>query len=300
MNIAFLGLGNMGSPLARRLLDAGHTLTVFNRTAGRAKPLERAGAKLASSPADAARHAEVMITMVGDDDALEAVLLGEHGALGTLPRGGIHVSMSTVSPALVRWLDDRHGVAGQTLVSAPVFGRPDAVQAGKLWIVVAGPEPAVARVRPLFEAMGQGILPVGTSPSRANVVKLAGNFLLASVIEALGEAVAFARKHDLDPAVLLDIVNGKLLRSPVYENYGKMILEERYEPAGFRLRWGLKDVSLALAAAEDAGVPMPLASLMRDQYLSAMARGMGDLDWSALARVAAQNAGLSGGEASGV
>jgi len=235
----------------------------------------------------------VVVTMVADDDALEAVMLGEQGVLGALRRGGIHVSMSTVSPALVRWLDDRHRVAGQTLVSAPVFGRPDAVESGQLWIVVAGPEQAVRRVRPLLAAMGQGILPVGESPLRANVVKLAGNFLLAAAIEALGEAVAFARKHDLDPTVVLDIVNGKLLRSPVYESYGKMIVAERYEPAGFRLRLGLKDVRLALDAAEAAAVPLPLASLMRDHYVSAVARGMGDLDWSALARVAAEDAGLS-------
>ncbi len=293
-NVGFIGLGSMGLPMARHLLQAGHKLTVYNRTHARADQLKPLGPVIADSPAAAARAAEVLITMVADDAALEAVMLGEggQGALGALPRGAAHVSMSTISPALARRLAERHRAAGHAYVAAPVFGRPEAAEAGKLWIVTAGPAEAIARVRPLLEAMGQGVLPAGDDPVRANVIKIAGNFLLAAAIEALGEAFALARKHHVAPAELLDIVNGHLFRSPIYENYGKLIAEERYEPAGFKLRHGLKDVRLALAAADEAAVPMPLASLMRDHYVSAVARGWADVDWAALARVAAADAGL--------
>ncbi len=292
MKVGFIGLGSMGLPLARRLLQAGHQLTVYNRTRARADQLKHLDPVIAETPAAAARGAEVLVTMVADDAALEDVILGDAGALAALPRGAIHVSMSTVSPALTRWLAERHGLAGQTLVAAPVFGRPEAAEAGKLWIVAAGPAAALERSRPLLEAMGQGVIPAGDDPRRANVIKLAGNFLLAAAIEALGEAFALARKYDVQPTALLDVVNGKLFRSPIYENYGTLIAAERYEPAGFKLRHGLKDVRLVLEAADAVAVPTPLASLMRDRYVSAVARGWGDSDWAALARVAAADAGL--------
>ena len=292
MKISFVGLGGMGLPMARNLLQAGHTLTVYNRTSTRADALRSFEPSVADSPAAAARGAEVLITMVADDAALEDVMLGDRGAIAGLPRGAIHVSMSTISPSLARWLDERHRAAGQTYVAAPVFGRPEAADAKKLWIVAAGPRAALVRCQPIFEAVGQGVLPAGESPPRANVIKLAGNFLLAAAIEAMGEAFAFARKHDVAPADLLDVVNGHLFRSPIYENYGKLIAEERYEPAGFKLTYGLKDIRLALQAGEAVAAPMPLASLMRDRYLSAVARGWGEIDWAGLARVAAVDAGL--------
>src|SRR5579884_2424535 len=263
MEIGFIGLGSMGLPLARRLLEAGHRVAVYNRTPAAAERLAPFGAVAADSPAAAARGAEALVTMVADDAALEAVLEGE-----------------------------RHAAAGQAYVAAPVFGRPDAAAAGKLWIVAAGPAAALERCRPLFEAMGQGVIPVGDDPARANVVKLAGNLLLAAAIEALGEAFVLARKHGIAPEDVLDVVNGRLFRSPIYENYGRLIAAQRYEPAGFRLRHGLKDVRLALEAGEAVAAPLPLASLVRDRFLSAVARGWGDADWAALARVAAADAGL--------
>lgn len=293
MRVGFIGLGSMGLPLARRLLQAGHQLAVYNRTRARADQLKHLDPTIAATPAAAARGAEVLVTMVADDAALEDVILGDEGALAALPRGAIHLSMSTVSPALVRWLAERHGVAGQTLVAAPVFGRPEAAETGKLWIVAAGPAAALERCRPLLDAMGQSVIPAGDDPPRANVIKLAGNFLLAAAIEALGEAFALVRKYDIEPAALLDVVNGRLFRSPIYENYGTLIAEERYEPAGFKLRHGLKDVRLVLEAADAVAVPTPLASLMRDRFLSGVARGWGDVDWAALARVAAADAGLA-------
>ncbi len=292
MKTTFIGLGNMGLPMARNLLQAGHALVVYNRTPARAQMLKQLGATVADGPAAAARGAEVLITMLGDDDAVEAMVLGDGGALAALPRGAIHISMSTISPALSRRLSERHRASGQTYVAAPVFGRPEAAEAKKLWVVAAGPAPAIERCRPLFDAMGQGTIVAGEEPARANVIKLAGNFLLAAAIEAMGEAFAFGRKHGIAPAELLDVVNGRLFRSPVYENYGKLIADERYEPAGFKLRYGLKDVRLTLAAAEEVAVPMPVASVIRDHYLSGVARGWQDSDWAALARIVAADAGL--------
>ena len=292
MRVGFIGLGNMGLPLARHLLQAGHKLSVYNRTRARADQIKPLDPVIADSPSAAARGAEVLVTMVADDAALEAVLLGEQGALAALPTGAIHVSMSTISAGLSRRLAERHRAAGHTYVAAPVFGRPEAAEVGKLWIVAAGPAAAIERCRPLFDAMGQGTVAAGEDPARANVIKLAGNFLIVAAIEALGEAFALGRKYGIAPADLLDIVNGRLFRSPIYENYGKLIADQRYEPAGFKLKYGLKDVRLALAAADDVAAPLPLASLVRDRYLSAVARGWQEIDWAALARIAAADAGL--------
>ena len=293
MKVGFIGLGSMGLPIARHVLQAGHTVVVYNRTRSRADALNPLRPTVADSPAGAARGVDVLVTMVADDAALEEVMLGASGALSALAPGAIHVSMSTISPKLSRALAERHRAAGQEYIAAPVFGRPEAAEAKQLWIVAAGPAPAIERCRPLLDAVGQGVDVAGDDPGRANVIKLAGNFLLAAAIEAMGEAFALVRKYDVAPADLLGIVNGRLFRSPIYENYGKLIADERYEPAGFKLRYGLKDVRLALGAAEDVAAPMPLASLMRDRYLSGVARGWGDIDWAGLARIAAADAGLS-------
>jgi len=292
MRVAFVGLGDMGLAMADNLRRAGHDLAVYNRTRRRADALS--GVRVASTPREAAAGAEAVISMLADDAAVEQVILGPEGVVHGLGAGAVHAGMSTISHGLTRRLAAEHGAAGQRYVAAPVFGRPDAARAAKLWIVAAGPTEAIDRCRPLFDAMGQGTDVVGDDPVRAAVVKIAGNFLLAAAIEALGEAYVLVRKHGVEPARLLEIVNGRLLRSPVYENYGKIIAEERFEPPGFRLRHGLKDTKLALVAGEDATVPLPTASLARDRYLAAMARGWGDLDWAALARVSAVAAGLEG------
>jgi 3-hydroxyisobutyrate dehydrogenase-like beta-hydroxyacid dehydrogenase len=292
MKTSFAGLGSMGYPMARNLIKSGHEVVVYNRTRGRADELVKLGARAAETPEEAATAAEVLITMLADDAAVKSVLFGENGAIRGLRRDALHVSMSTIGHALSRRLAAEHRARGQRYVSAPVFGRPDAAEAAKLWIVAAGPADEIERCRPLFDAMGQGTEVVGENPAMANVLKLAGNFLLASAIEAMGEAFALIRKYGLEPKRFLEIVNGRLIRSPVYENYGTLIATERWEPAGFKLRHGLKDVRLALSAAEDVAAPMPLASLLRDQYLAAMAREWGDIDWAALARVVAVNAGL--------
>jgi 3-hydroxyisobutyrate dehydrogenase-like beta-hydroxyacid dehydrogenase len=290
VNVAFLGLGNMGLPMAHNLLEAGHNLTVYNRTASRAEALG-SGVPRANAPAEAVRGVEVAVTMLADDAAVEEVVFGAGSVLSALPAHAVHVSMSTISVGLARKLAAAHAEAGQGYVSAPVFGRPEAAGAAKLWVVAAGARDAIARCRPLFDAMGQGTFEVAEDPAAANVVKLAGNFMLAAMIETLGEAYALVRRAGVEPKSFLEIVNGALFKSPVYQNYGGIIADQRFEPAGFRLKLGLKDVRLALAAGEDEQVPLPLASLVRDHFLSALAHGEAERDWAALAMVSERAAG---------
>ena len=291
MEMGFIGLGGMGEPIARNLIKAGHVLKIYNRTRSRAEALVGQGATLAETPA-AACTAGVVATMLADDAAVEGVVFSEHGVLEGLPRGGIHISHSTISTHLSRRLVDAHRQREQIFLAAPVFGRPDAAQAARLVVVAAGPPEAVERCHPALEAIGRKLFVIGPDAPAANTVKLAGNFLIASMLETLGEAFALLRKSGVDPATFLEIMVGSFFQSPVYENYGKIIAEQRYEPAGFKLRLGLKDVRLIMAAADEAGAPMPIASLIRDNMISGVAQGLGDLDWSAMARVAALKSGL--------
>jgi 3-hydroxyisobutyrate dehydrogenase-like beta-hydroxyacid dehydrogenase len=237
--------------------------------------------------------------MVADDSAVEAVVFGSSGVLSALPKGGLHVSLGTISVSLSDRLAAAHSNAGQQFVAAPVFGRPDAAEAAKLAVVAAGPSAAIERCRPLFEAMGPKLLVVGEKPSLANVVKLTGNFLIASVLESLSEAIAFARKSGVDPTVLLDFLTSTLFNAPVYKTYGGLIVEGKYEPAGFAVPLGLKDVRLVLQAAEAQSVPMPLASVIRDRFITAIARGNQHSDWSVLGRIAAEDAGLPAAKTDG-
>ncbi len=290
MKAAFIGLGSMGRGMARNLLRAGHELTVWNRTRANAEELAGAGARLAANPAEAAASG-LVVTMLADDRAVEQVVFGEHGLAAGLPRGGIHVSMSTISVALSRRLTEEHSRRGQVFVAAPVFGRPEAAEAAKLFVVAAGPREAVERCRPVFEALGQKTFEVGDEPVRANAIKLAGNFLIVCMLESLGEGFALTRKYDIAPEQFLEVVTA-VFPAPVYQNYGALIAQQKYEPAGFRLRLGLKDIRLALAAAEEVRAPMPFASVARDNALSGMAQGWGDKDWSVLGQLAAERAGL--------
>ena len=290
MKVAFLGLGSMGRGMARNLLKGGHEVVVYNRTRARADELAKEGARVAEQPAAIA--ADIAITMVADDHALEEIVLAPQGLMAVLPKGGIHISMSTISAALAKRLAEMHGERGQTLVSAPVFGRPEAAEAAKLFIVAAGAAAAIERCRPLFEVMGQKTFVVGEEPVMANVTKLSGNFLIASVIECLGEAFSLGRKYGLEAEKMLDVYTNSLFAAPVYKTYGTIIAQQKWEPAGFRLRLGLKDVRMALAAADSEAVPMPVASFIHDSFLSAVARGMGEQDWAALAKLASERAGL--------
>ena len=292
--VGVVGTGRMGSAMAQALRAAGVEVTLCNRTRATAGALaSRIGAMCVTTPAEVAAAADITLTMLADDAAVENVMFGDGGALAGLKPNATHASMSTISHLLSRRLTDEHRSRKQHYLAAPVFGRPEAAAGGKLWIITAGPGDVIERCRPVFAAIGQGVEIVGDDPPVANVLKLAGNFLLASAIEAMGESFTLVQKYGIEPSRFLEILNGRLFRSPIYENYGKLIAERRWEPAGFKLRHGLKDVRLALSAAEDVTTPMPLGSLMRDHYLSAMARGWGDNDWGALARVVEENAGAA-------
>jgi len=292
MKVAFLGLGNMGEPMAQNLLKAGHELTVWNRTTSKADKLRSQGAKVAHSAAQAARAAEVAITMLADDHAVASAVEGADGLMQTLPKGAVHISSSTISVALSQRLANEHAQHGQEYITAPVFGRPDAAAAAKLFIVAAGKQDVVERCKPVLEPMGQRLFYIGEKPEMANVVKLSGNFLIASLIEALGEAIALNRKYGIDPHQYVELLTNSLFAAPIYKTYGSIIAHQRYSPPGFKLRLGLKDVKLAIAAAEAVDMPLPLASIVRDHTLAAIGRGMEDLDWSAIAKLAAENAGL--------
>ena len=292
MDIGFIGLGNMGASIARSLLRAGHRVTVYNRTRERAEALRKDGASVATTVAEACRG-EAVLTMLADDVAVESVAFGDGGILASLPRGHLHISLSTISVDLSEKLTAEHARAGQQFVAAPVFGRPEAAEAAKLIVVCAGDKKTVERCKPLLEAIGQKLVVIGERPSQANVVKLTGNFLIASMLESLSEAFAFARKSGLDAAALLDFFTSTIFNVPVYKTYGALIVEGKHEQVGFALPLGLKDIRLVLQAADARSVPMPMASVLRDRFLTALGRGYEDKDWSVIGRVAAEDAGLT-------
>lgn len=288
--VGFIGLGAMGSAMAANILKSGHKLIVYNRTPERAAPLLAQGAAGAASPAEAAKS-DIVITMLADDAALEEVVFGGRGLLDALPTGAIHISMSTISVALAERLAAAHAAKAQGFVSAPVFGRPDAAAQAKLFIIVAGGDAEIELALPVLNVLGQRCFVVAREPHKANLVKLAGNFLITSVIEALGEAFALIGKAGINRQEFLTLLTSTLFDAPVYKTYGGIIADERYRPPGFTAALGYKDIRLALAAAEALKVPMPLASLISTRFLSLLARGGGDLDWAALAKLAARDAG---------
>jgi 3-hydroxyisobutyrate dehydrogenase-like beta-hydroxyacid dehydrogenase len=293
MRIAFLGLGNMGEAMARNLICARHELMLYNRTRSRAENLATEGATVAGSPARAAAGSDIAITMLADDAAVESVVLGDGGLVESLPKDGLHISMSTISPALSQRLTSAHRDRGQVFIAAPVFGRPEAAAAAKLFVVAAGEREALSRAKPLFDVIGQRTFEVGERPEMANYIKLLGNFMIVCVVESLGEVFAVARKAAIDPSMVLDVLTGTLFGAPVFKTYGSRIVAEEFSPAGFRLPLGLKDVRLALQAAEAVNAPMPFANIVRDRFITAIANGYEDLDWSAIALMAAEDAGLS-------
>jgi len=290
MRSGFIGLGNMGSAMAANLLKAGHEVAVFNRSPEKAEPLIALGATAAGNVADACRG-DAVITMLADDRAVESTVFAEGGIVASLPSGGIHISCSTISVELSRRIAQAHAQASQRFVAAPVFGRPEAAAAAKLFVVACGAPDAVETARPLLDAVGQRTFVMSPQPEAANLVKLSGNFLIAAVIESLGEAMALVGKAGIDPNAYLDLLTSTLFTAPVYRTYGALIAENRFEPAGFAAPLGQKDIRLALAAAEALGVPMPLASLLRDRFIALLAQGGEALDWSAIGRLAAQDAG---------
>ena len=289
MDIGFVGLGRMGAAMAKTLLNAGHRVRVWNRSPAPIVALEALGAVAASSPAEAF-DAGVVFSMLADDASVRAVIL-DSDVLPTTRKGVVHVNCATISIALARQLAEAHATAGLAYLSAPVFGRPDAAAQASLQIIVAGDATIIGRIQPLFDVLGQKTWVVGDDPHRANVVKIAGNFMLVSAIEAMGEASALVEGHDVAAGTFLDIMSSTLFASPVYTGYGPPIAERRYEPAGFALTLGLKDVRLALDAGAEAAVPLPIASLARDNLLDAIAHGDEQRDWAAMADVSRRRAG---------
>ena len=289
--VGFIGLGEMGLGMARNLLAAGYPLKVYNRTRSKAEPLSALGAQSAPTAADAVTPGGVAVTMLSDDRALEEVTTG--GALAQrLGEGGIHVSMSTISPETARRLAQYHAQGGSVYVAAPVFGRPEAAASRRLWICTSGPKAAKERIKPLLDAMGQGTFDFGEEVAAANVTKLAGNFLIASAIEALGEAFVLAQKNGVDRAALADMLGKTLFASTVYQAYGRAIADRRFTPPGFKLELGLKDVDLVLGLASKSRTPMPIASLLHDRFIAALAKGRENFDWSAISIAAADDAGV--------
>ena len=290
MKIGFIGLGRMGAAMAANLVRAGHDVTVFNRSPGKSATLVELGAHEATHLLDTCAGSAVL-SMLANDDAASDVALGEGGIIHHLPKGAIHVSMSTISVELSNRLAQAHAKAGQRYVAAPVFGRPDMAAAAKLFIVAAGDPAAVDACQPLFGALGQKTTVIGTEPSAANLVKLSGNFLLASAIEALGEAVALVGKAGIDPRAYIEFLTSTVFNVPAYKTYGALIAQRKFEPAGFAAPLGYKDIRLTLAAAESLRVPMPLGSLLHDRFLRLLAQGGENLDWSAIGGLAYQDAG---------
>jgi 3-hydroxyisobutyrate dehydrogenase-like beta-hydroxyacid dehydrogenase len=297
MDIGFIGLGNMGRGMAVNLVKAGHHVTVYNRSPEKSETVVQQGATRARSVADAC-GGEVVVTMLADDPAVADVTFGEQGVLASLAAGATHVSASTISVDLSKRLAAAHAEADQQYVAAPVFGRPEAAAAAKLFVVAAGAPQAVQALAPVFDAIGQRHFVVSEQPEAANLVKLSGNFLIASVIESLGEAVALVSKAGVDPAQYIDLLTSTLFSAPAYKTYGGLIARREFEPAGFAAALGLKDIRLVLAAAENMQVPLPLASLLRDRFLALLAGGGGQLDWSAIATLASRDAGAAAGAVS--
>jgi 3-hydroxyisobutyrate dehydrogenase-like beta-hydroxyacid dehydrogenase len=289
MKIGFIGLGQMGRGMAVRLLDQDHELTVWNRTRSSCEVLHGLGAKVAIHPEHIV-DAEVVISMLADDAAVEAVWIAS-GLVGAMAAGAIHLNMASVSLRMGQRLSALHRERGSTYVSAPVFGRPQAAASGQLDIIAAGPPDAIARCAPLFEVLGKRWFDLGAEAAHANIVKIARNLMLGTIIESLGEAFALVQKTGVDPARFLDIITSTSMSAPAYTNYGRLMIDKPSD-ATFTLKLGMKDIELALQAGGDTGVPLLMAALIREQHLAAIAHGYGDKDWAALGNYIAETAGL--------
>ena len=286
MIIAFLGLGHMGQPMARNLVLAGFDVRTWNRSGGSVE-----GATSCRTIAEAVHPATVVITMLAEDAAVRAVTFGEGKLAASLATGGFHVGMSTISAALAAELAAMHAEGGQRFVNAPVFGRPEMASAGKLFIVPGGRSADITELGPLFAAVGQGTFPMPGAAESA-IAKLCGNFMLAALLESLGEALTLGEKGGVAPEQLLGMLTGTLFGLPVVHGYGGMIVRQQFSPPGFAMPLGLKDMRLVLEAGDSLQVPLPLADLLRSRFLEAMARGKGNLDWSGMTTVIREAAGL--------
>ena len=279
MKIGFLGLGAMGTPMALRLITAGHELSVWNRTEGRTKPLLREGAIAAATPAEAELGADAVITMLFDDEANEQVLFGPNGLLDALEPGALHISSSTISVALSERLTAEHVRRGIDFVAAPVFGRPNVAAEGRLWIVAAGTDAAIQRARPVLEPLSRGISVIGNEPRQAHALKLGGNFLISAMIHSLGEAFVYAESQGIQPGVFLEAVNSALFQSPFYAAYSNVMLHPP-EHAGATIALGTKDLRLLREAAASRKIRLSLADTLAEVFAQAQEAGLGNEDWA--------------------
>ena len=290
MDVAVIGLGRMGAGMARSLMRAGHSVRVWNRSPEPVEALVRDGARRAESPVEAFQ-AEAVVSMLANDQAVREIILEQ--ALPTARAGLVHVMCATITVKLCQELEAAHAAAGVQLVAAPVLGRPEVAAAGELNILAAGEDEAIAAAQPVLEAIGKTIWRIGAEPHKASVAKLAANFTLAAAIEAMAEAFTLVERHGLEPRVLHEVLSGTLFAAPAYKTYGEAITGRKFEPAGFKLPLGLKDVRSAMEAGEGVGAPMPFASVMRDNFLDAIAHGDAEKDWAAVSQVARRRAGLT-------
>jgi len=291
-SVGFIGLGNMGEPIAGRLLKAGYAVRLFNRTASKAAPLVKLGARLVGHPGDVAEPGGIVLTMLSDDQTVEDICSQPGGFIERLGADGIHVSLSTISPAAARRLAEQHQKSQVTYIGAPVFGRPEAAAAGRLNVIVSGESAAKKRIAPILAAIGQATFDFGDAPDAANLVKVCGNFMIASAIQTMAEAMTLAQKNGIDTAKMIDMLAQTIFACPIYQGYGKALAAQRFEPVGFRMALGLKDVNLALETAAASTMPMPIASLLHDRLLANIARGRGEMDWLAVSLGIAEDAGL--------
>jgi len=287
--IGFIGLGNMGEPIAANLLHAGYRQRVYNRTKSKTARLAREGASVVDHPADVAEPGGIVLTMLADDRTLEEICYAQPSFVDRLGSGGVHLSLSTISPATARKLAKHHEEHNVEYVASPVFGRPEAAATKKLFVCTSGPAEAKKRAQPIQAAISQGVFDFGADAGAANVVKLCGNFLVAASIEALAELLTLAEKNGVSKKAVAEMI-GKF--SPLHAGYANLMAEGRFEPAGFRLALGMKDVNLIMDTAASSVTPMPLASLLHDRWLTGIAKGRENLDWSAIALDVDENAGI--------
>jgi len=291
--LGFIGLGNMGLNMAKNLIASGYHLQVYNRTLDKADGLDASAVTKCKTPAEAATNVSVVISMLADDDVVKHAVAGENGILKTLQKGGLHISMSTISPDVAQALSKLHREAGSSYLAAPVFGRPEAAAAKKLFICVSGDAVSKEAAKPILDCMGQGIFDFGEDAGGANVVKIAGNFMIMSSLEIMAEAFTLAEKHGLDRAKVAEFFGSTIFNAPIYQNYGKLIANKQYEPVGFKAKLGYKDARLAFKLAQQSETPMPMGTLIHNRLLTAVAKGLGERDWvEAVGRGVTDDAGL--------
>jgi 3-hydroxyisobutyrate dehydrogenase-like beta-hydroxyacid dehydrogenase len=293
MKVGFIGTGRMGQAMVRRMLEAKHEVGVYNRTAEKAKPLADAGARVVGSIADAARYDDAVYTMLADDAALEDVVFQSGGLLASLPKGGIHICAGTHGIPVIRKIKAAHAEKGQHLVAAPMMGRPELVSSGTAGVFASGPTDAVAKCKPLFDAIARRVFEGGTDPEAATAMKIANNFVLGCAIEAMGEGFALTRKYGVDMPVFYDVMTDGLFNCSAYKVYGKIMVDESYSKVGQMAVLGLKDANLALEAGGLKGVPLPSGNVWRDRLVGAVAHGDGDKDWAVMALEQARASGLA-------